>query len=57
MDAEMTVVQEQAPEASEMPEVLVSVRDLKKQFAAWLDRQQPPVVFPMEQFEKFKGVE
>ena len=32
MDAEMTVVQEQAPEASEMPEVLVSVRDLKKHF-------------------------
>ena len=32
MDAEMTVVQEQAPEAPEMPEVLVSVRDLKKHF-------------------------
>jgi len=34
-----------------------TVRSLKKQFAAWLDRQQPPVVFPMEQFEKFEAVQ
>ena len=34
-----------------------TVRDLKKQFAAWLDQQQPPVVFPMEQFEKLKAVQ
>lgn len=39
--------------SSQYPE---TVRDLKKQFAAWLDRQQPPVVFPMEQFEKLKAV-